>query len=197
MAQANQKITQNTQAKQKQAKNKDSGSNQASNQKPQIIQRSSSLDVIYMEGKKILRSPVSEVLKKYKINGIIRFQEEDFRYIKPKSLLSHFNLQYAMGKRGKTYGLVLILDTGSYDGKTERLPVLDFNKMHRAICLRHRNNLTYNDLKPEDFKHSLKNIKSVNGLKKAMIRRYKKSMPGLSEEQIIALGISMTELQVL
>ncbi|HEY9703023.1 MAG TPA: hypothetical protein V6C58_11280 [Allocoleopsis sp.] len=158
---------------------------------------SQDLEVLYFENNKIIRSRMVDVLKKYKIDGLIRFQEEDFKYIKSKSWLTHFNIPYSVGRRGKVYGLVKIVDYGSYDLNNMRMPVLDFNKMYKAVCLKTRNNVKYSELKNEDFKHSLKNIKSVAGLKKAMIRRYNNIMPSLTNDQIIGLGLSIRELQVL
>jgi hypothetical protein len=158
---------------------------------------SQDLEVLYFENNKIIRSRMIDVLKKYKIDGLIRFQEEDFKYIKSKSWFTHFNIPYSVGRRGKTYGLVRIVDYGSYDQNNMRMPVLDFNNMYKAVCLKTRNNVKYSELKNDDFKHSLKNIKSIAGLKKAMIRRYNKIMPSLTDDQIISLGLSIRELQVL
>ncbi len=51
----------------------------------------------------------------------------------------------------------------------------------------------YNELWPEQFE----NIKNISELKAEILFRYKKSMPHLSDEQILSKGVGITYLQIL
>ena len=51
--------------------------------------------------------------------------------------------------------------------------------------------------KEKVFEHSLTNIKNVNTLKKAIKRRYKKSLAHLSDTQKLSLGFAITELKII
>ena len=64
-------------------------------------------------------------------------------------------------------------------------------------CLKIKNYLRYENLKKKDFKYSFKDIKNVKALKKAMIRRYKKSLLHINNIQIIRLGVSTTKLKII
>ena len=46
-------------------------------------------------------------------------------------------------------------------------------------------------------KFSFSHIKDVESLKKAIIDRYSSSMPNLSKEEILSLGISLTKLKII
>ena len=60
-----------------------------------------------------------------------------------------------------------------------------------------QNNIDYVDLKEKVFEHSLSNIKNINTLKKAIKRRYKKSLAHLSDTEKLSLGVAITELKII
>ena len=55
----------------------------------------------------------------------------------------------------------------------------------------------YIDLKKKDFEHSLSNIKNINTLRKAIKRRYKKSLAHMSDSIKLSLGVAITELKII
>ena len=93
--------------------------------------------------------------------------------------------------------LVKIMKKGSFNGKVYKAPILSKKIVYFVKCLKIKNYLRYKNLKKKDFKHSFKDIKNVKALKKAMIRRYKKSLLHINNIQIIRLGVSTTKLKII
>ena len=130
--------------------------------------------------------------------AVIRFHERDFRRIpRQATLLTHFNIHDSSHIKGRRYLLVPIVKQGYFDGKKEVQPVLDFRRALLVRCLGVKNEISYNSLLPEDFRHSLPNVKAVPALKRAILRRYKRSMAHYSDEKKLALGVGITYLRIL
>ncbi len=144
---------------------------------------------------------VDEFLKglKPKGNGIIRIPKNDLWYFDDgEKFLTHFNLQHSNHKVGDTYYLPKIVQHGYFKKNgEEKLPVLDFKYCHIGKCTDVREHVDYKDLTEKDFKHSFENIKNAEDLKKAMVERYSKSLPDMSAEEIISMGVSVTKLEIL
>ena len=136
---------------------------------------------------------------KSQILNVIRLQSEDFDSIKKNTtFLNHFNLQSSGHEVGIAYLLTKILKRGYFKSKEDQvLPELDIKNSYVGVCVEVKNNLSYNDLTKEDFKFSFSHIKDVESLKKAIIDRYSSSMPNLSKEEILSLGISLTKLKII
>ncbi len=151
----------------------------------------------FSEDGKLLHAKKNDFFKKRNIDCVIRLQKEDFVHLDSvKAYLVRFNLQRVNFKVGERIALVLIVKPGYFNGKKEVLPVLSLKNAVVADCVDVRNNVSYDELTEENFKYSLEHIKSVPELKKAILRRYKKSMPGLSDKQMLALGVSVTKLKI-
>jgi len=139
---------------------------------------------------------MKEFLQKNKISGIIRIQKKDFIFLKTNPyFLTHFNLQFSDHKKGKIYALLMVVKPGSLDKKKEIYPILSLKNTYVAECFEVRNNLQYDELKKEDFKYSFPGIKNSKQLKEVIIERYSRSMPNLSKEKILSLGVGITELR--
>jgi len=154
--------------------------------------------LLVKSGNQTITLNLKEFLQKNDLSDIIRIQKEDFVFFKtnPK-LLTHFNLQFTGHQVGNIYALSLIVKPGFFDGKEEVQPLLSFEDVPIAECIEVRNNLNYDDLKQEDFKHSFPNIKNVEHLKKVIVKRYSQSMPNLSKEKILSLGVAITKLKMI
>ena len=150
-----------------------------------------------LKNDKIINVNKKAFFTKLGVDSIIRLHPQDFFSVNKKRIfLTHFNLQNTDHSHGKKYALALIIKPGFFDGDKQKLPVLSFDKIIIAECVNVRNNVPYNKLTSKDFNNSLKNIKSVSQLKKAIIRRYKHSMPYLSSKKILSLGVGITELRI-
>jgi hypothetical protein len=148
-------------------------------------------------GSKVVITPIKDVLREHKVNSIIRFRKEEFNQLKKHSIITHFNLQSTNHRKGNKYLLALIIKPGFFDGKKEKPPIISFNKAPVGLCLGARNNIPYDKLRAEDFKHSFESIKNVEQLKKAILKRYSQSMAHLTPEKILSLGVGITRLKIL
>lgn len=136
--------------------------------------------------------------KEIGIKNLIRLQKKDFASIKSQKIITHFNLEKSNHEINMVYLLPKILSSGYYISESDFLePELDFENCYVAKCLEVRENLSYDDLSEKDFQYSFENIKNIETLKKEILFRYSKSLPNLSKEEILNLGISLTKLEIL
>tara|TARA_Y100000590_G_scaffold49592_1_gene52415 strand:- start:11 stop:526 length:516 start_codon:yes stop_codon:yes gene_type:complete len=149
-------------------------------------------------GKNFITENVNFFMKRHNVHGGIQILPTDFKLIKKRMYrYTHFNIQYTVHKPGKKYILLKILKRGYFDGKIYKQPIYDGNSFILTKCLSAQNNIDYVNLKKKVFKHSLSNIKNVKALKKAIKRRYKKSLAHLSDLEKLSLGIAVTELKII
>ena len=154
--------------------------------------------LFFLKGKKIFVNDYKTFLKKYKVHDIIKLLKKDFRLINKKAKkFTHFNIQYTTHKPGRYYLITGIAKTGYSDGVVYKHPILKNKNFILAKCISVKNDLDYSSVKNSDFKYSLKNIKNVDDLKKAIIRRYKKTLVNLSNDKKLALGVAITKLKII
>ena len=152
----------------------------------------------FKKGKNIISEDVSAFHKKYNVHLTIQILHSDFKLIKKNmNRFTHFNIQNTLHKPGKNYLIAKIHKPGYFDGVTYKHSVLDGNNFILAKCIYAKNNIDYIDLKDKIFKHSLNKIKNVSDLKKAIKRRYKKTLAHLSDAKKLSLGVAVTELKII
>ncbi len=129
--------------------------------------------------------------------GVIRIPEEEYAGFPDGDLFTHFNLEMTSCEVGKYYLFPRIVHHG-YLVQTgeEELPQLSFENIYRAECLEVRNHVPYKSLTPEDFTYSFKHIQNVEELKTYILKRYQKSKPNLSSEEILSRGVSRMLLRL-
>ena len=154
--------------------------------------------IYFRKGENIISENLSVFRKKYNVHTGIQILHSDFKLIK-KSMnrFTHFNIQYTGHKPGRNYLIVKIDKRGYFDGITYKQAIFDSNNFILVKCLSVQNNIDYVDLKEKVFEHSLSNIKNINALKKAIKRRYKKSLAHLSDAEKLSLGVAITELEII
>ena len=154
--------------------------------------------IYFRKGKNIISKNVHVFFKKYNVHGGIQILHSDFKLIKKNmNRFTHFNIQDTKHKPGRNYLIVKIYKRGYFDGIIYKQAIFDSNNFILAKCLSVQNNIDYIDLKKKDFEHSLSNIKNVNTLKKAIMRRYKKSLAHLSNAEKLSLGVAITKLEII
>ena len=154
--------------------------------------------IYFKKGKNVISENPRAFLKKYNANWYIQILHSDFKLIKKNmNRFTHFNIQNTGHKSGKNYLIIKTHKQGYFDGTTYKHSILDSNNFILAKCLSVQNNINYVDLRTKIFKHSLSNIKNVNALKKAMKRRYKKTLAHLSDTEKLSLGVGITELKII
>ena len=152
----------------------------------------------FRKGKNIISKNIGVFFKKNNIHNCIQILHSDFKLIKRNmNRFTHFNIQRTFHKPGKNYLIIKIHKPGYFDGTTYKQSILDSNNFILAKCLSVQNNIDYIDLKKKDFEHSLSNIKNINALKKAIKRRYKKSLAHFSDTEKLSLGVAITELKII
>jgi hypothetical protein len=105
--------------------------------------------------------------------------------------LAHFNLEHTTVERGKRYALPQILEHGFLDAEGhETLPKLSFEDIYIGECLAVSNNIPYEALAAIDFEYSFIHIKNIDDLKRSILRRYQKSKPDLTRDDLLAQGVS-------
>ena len=154
--------------------------------------------MFFKKGKNIFSENISLFKKKYKIHRIIRVMHPDYNLIKKNmKKYMHFNIQDTAHIPGKDYLIVKIVERGYFNGEIYNPPIFDYKKFILAKCLSVQSNIRYSDLKKSVFEHSLSSIKNIKTLKKAIKRRYKKSLAHLSDREKISLGVGITELKII
>ena len=154
----------------------------------------------FKKGKNIIAVDSDLFLKKYNVHGVIQILRSDFKLIKKNmNRYTHFNIQYTGHKPRKNYLIIKIHKLGYFNGSTSTYKdaILDINNFILAKCLFVQNDIDYVNLKEKVFKLSLSNIKNINALKKAIKRRYKKSLAHLSDTEKLSLGVAITELKII
>ena len=152
----------------------------------------------FRKGKNIISMNPSVVSKKYNIHRVIKLLHQDFKLIKKNmNRFTHFNIQNTINKPGKNYLIIRIHKQGYYNGITYKQPILGSSNFILAKCLSVQNNIDYVNLKKNVFKYSSSNIKNIDTLKKAIKRRYKKTLTHLSDTEKLSLGVAITELKII
>ena len=132
------------------------------------------------------------------IEDVIRIHEKDYPFIPTDTPhYAHFNLQISNHKVGKIYALPKIIVPGHFSKNGEEVhPILSFEECYIGECIYVKQEVLYEDLTSQDLICSLTNIKTIDNLKREVLFRYSISMPDLTEEEIITLGIAITNIKI-
>ena len=152
--------------------------------------------LVKMNDDEILEREAS-FLNRHHVNGIIRIHHQEIVNLLPsQTKLTHFNLEISHHKPGLSYGLATILKPGFYKQcGEEQLPLLARQCTVQATCYEVLEQVAYTELTDEDFTHSFAHIKTVSELQNVILQRYTQSLPDLSPEKILSLGVAITRLQ--
>lgn len=148
----------------------------------------------------MLTESIADVLKDYGVDHIIKFHDQDFFFVKKLrrgDVFDHFTIPSCNHKKGDVCALARMEKPGCFDGKKEVKPIIDFNKVIIAECAQFKKKRAYDELSGSDYKHSIGSIKSTIQLKKAIVRRYRKSLANLTDKEKLTLGVSTTRFKVL
>ena len=131
------------------------------------------------------------------VDNVIRIRKEEYTDIDTHlKYFTHFNLQYGGMKIGSRYALPKILVQGYYKSDEDELPpLLSFEDFLIGTCVRVKENIPYHELSDIDFEYSMRSVKNPAELEVAILRRYRVSMPLLSDKEIIKMGVSVTTLR--
>jgi hypothetical protein len=140
---------------------------------------------------------MEEFHQKFNVDGVIRIPKQEFDLITDQmKRFTHFNIQYCAHNEGEKYVILKIDQPGFFDGTNERQPIFNNEIYLETKCVRVKNYIPYEELKDSDFQYSLSHIYDVASLKKAILKRYEQSLAHVSDDQKLALGVSITELEI-
>lgn len=110
---------------------------------------------------------------------------------------THFNLEFSGHIVGAKMFLPRIITQGYFRAPgDEVLPVLSLKNIYTGTVVHKREHVPYKAIRDEIFQYSMKHIQNVAELKKAILRRYRVSMPNLSEEEILKRGVGITTIRM-
>lgn len=152
--------------------------------------------LVWEDGKEVL-ADFKSLANRLNVYGIIRIRALEYKNIPQAGYFGHFNLEWTDHQVGKRYSLPRIMRHGSWSATTkeEVLPLLSFENAYKGECLAARQKISYEDVTEDLFEYSMTNIKDIESLKKIILERYSASLPNLTEEEILALGVSFTLLK--
>lgn len=111
--------------------------------------------------------------------------------------LTHFNLEFSGHIVGAKMFLPRIITQGYFRAPgDEVLPVLSLKNIYIGTVVHKREHVPYKAIRDEIFRYSMKHIQNVADLKKAILRRYRVSMPNLSDEEILKRGVGITTIRL-
>lgn len=154
--------------------------------------------LLVREGGRMVSYERLELYGRLHIGGIIRVEFEDYAQISDGEFYAHFNLSKTAHHPGTRYALPKILKNGFYDATTgeNQPPLLSFEDIYFGTCIDVKNGISYDDVTPAMFKHSMRHVKTVEELKWEMIERYTKSRIAMTAEDILHTPISWTLLRL-
>ncbi len=132
------------------------------------------------------------------IDNAIRILDAEYAYIDTTlPFLTHFNMETSGNPLGARMILPRIIRQGHFrHAGDEVLPVLSLKNIYVGVVVSKREHLSYDNLHDEIFEYSMKQIKNVDQLKRAILRRYTVSMPDLTDAEILARGVASATIQL-
>lgn len=154
--------------------------------------------VLVSERGQIISYSRGELLRALDVEGNIRIQLEDYEKIPEGELYAHFNLSKIEHRVCARYALPKILKSGFYNAETGETqpPVLSYENVYFGTCIDVRGGISYEEITPELFEHSMTHIKTIEELKCAMVERYTRSRIVMTREDILAVPVTWTLLRL-
>jgi hypothetical protein len=137
-------------------------------------------------------------LKEHGLDGLIRIESDDFALLPNTGLYAHFNLEQANHLPDKRYGLIHLVQHGSLNQQDggEQLPLLTPTGMRMARCIAYEGGVSFESVTPRHFAHALPSCKDRAALTVSILRRYRQSLPGITDEELLARGVAYTLLEI-
>jgi hypothetical protein len=153
---------------------------------------------VYLEDGVVNETSAELVHAKLGFFNCLRILKEEYEGIDPLlPFFSHFNIEFAGNPIGKRYALPKILVQGYYRSDEDELPpLLSFDGMLYGMTTNVRDHIPYERLTPEDFRYSMRHIKTPEELKLAILARYRVSMPHVPLPELLTMGVAITTIKL-
>jgi hypothetical protein len=155
---------------------------------------STHIGIVEGDGEQVV--PIATLRRRFAVHALIRLHSADFALLSVQSrLFVNFNLEITLNEVGRRYAVVPIIRAGKRlpDGQ-EVLPTIDTSRARLGICTDVIQRLAIEDVKAEHFAYSLPNIRNPEQLRAALLQRYAKMFPDLSNDEIVRRGCAVTEI---
>ncbi len=132
------------------------------------------------------------------IDNSIRILNSEYAFIDTRlPFFTHFNMEFSGHIVGARMILPRILKQGHYRAPgDEELPILSIKNIIVGTVISKREHVPYRSLHDEVFEYSMRHIKNIDQLKRAILKRYSVSMPDLSDDEILKRGVGITTLRL-
>jgi hypothetical protein len=139
---------------------------------------------------------VKDLCSRLAVDALIRLHASEFDLISLHDrFLVHFNLEFTLNQVGCYYAVVPIIKAGQRnpDGE-EALPVINPDVLRRGVCTDVLQKISIDSVTEHQFSESLPNIRTVEDLKEALVRRYGRMFPNLSSKMLLDRGCAITRI---
>jgi len=157
-------------------------------------------NVVMATGDNKIKVPVELICQAMDVGGIIRVPEDEYpRFAKYGLNLTHFGLPIINECRNKPVILARIVNHGVYlgNGNQEELPTLSFDDVWKVQVAYMKRRIGYEDIKPGFFENTVGNIRSVDELQHRILTRYAPVLKDITDQEILALGVSIRSLRLI
>lgn len=130
---------------------------------------------------------------------IVRVTRDEYPEDVPRgTLIYHFGLPIDADFVGTTVSLARIIEFGYFrkDGD-ERIPLLSFANVWQAVVKQRIAATTYDKLSEKFFRNSIGGATDIASVKKLILARYRNSLPDMTDEEILAHGVSVRLFRLL
>lgn len=133
---------------------------------------------------------VSQMVGAKKVVRVTRAEYPDS--VPSGTLIYHFGLPIDADFVGTIVSLAKIVEFGYFrkDGD-EKIPLLSFANVWQAEVQERIPEMTYDDLSERFFKKSIGGATDAASVKKIILARYRNSLPDMTDEEILARGLSV------
>ena len=176
------------------------GSAEKLSDSPENTQKKKAL--IFENGEEKLYADAEAFFNRFNVHNWVRFTPEEFDAIDPEAqFLDHFNAGETDTEEGKNYIAMKILRGGTRatdPGQQETPPLLSLDDGAFIVeCEAVQKGVPYEDLKEDYFEYALKGITDRESLKADILKKYRKSRPHLTDEDIVNLNVTHTRFKVI
>jgi hypothetical protein len=156
--------------------------------------------LIVQHRRKKVECLISSAKETLGVSEIIRIPNSDYPdgYVAGEVVV-HFGLPIHYDTSDTKVVLARIIQNGHFlrNGE-EKLPVLSFRNVWRALNLRTISQVSYSDIEEAFFKMSpIGKLADVAELKEMILSRYRKSLPDWSDKELLSQGVSIRKFELL
>jgi len=152
-----------------------------------------------LQNGRVFEVPVSRIFQKLSVQELVRIPKSEY----PDGALIgetfiHFGLPVHDGNPTEFAVLPRIIKNGYFrKNGEEQLPILSFDNVWIAKKTQNIESISYNLLTNKYFKNAIGGCSDESELKKLILSRYRKTLPDLTDEELLSQGVSVRRIKLL